>query len=138
MLVCARLPLVLLVRRGACGAFCRLAFSAQRFFRESVALYAPAPADIDFPAKLARARAHLQLQQQLQQHTHTHTHASPLHAPLHVASLPRSLVTLARLYRCLEPPVFKYLAQEAVEVCPVHAHVHAHVHMDAAARVRSQ
>lgn len=118
----------------------RLIYRAQLHIRESVQNYKHSEEDLDYPNKLM---PHDSTLTSTSQSASTSTSLSPsidstsislnsspptasvnasrssreqLFASWHPA-LERTLMCLSKLYRCVEPSVFKYLAQESVSVC---------------------
>lgn len=110
----------------------RLIYRAQLYIRDAIQNYKSAPEDLNYPAKLTPTSKNAAATQQTSDASMMSDPASakPADAALTPASprrdiaasqwhpvLERTLMFLSKLYRCVEPSVFKYLASEAVSVC---------------------
>lgn len=87
----------------------RLTFRARTHIRDEIANYIPLDEDLDYPAKLEQSP-------DMNSGTIYSDENSAVFETWY-PPLERTLSCLSKLYRCLEPPVFTGLAQEAVEVC---------------------
>ncbi|CAK9147861.1 unnamed protein product [Ilex paraguariensis] len=87
----------------------RLTFRARTHICDEITNYVPFDDDLDYPTKLERS-AEMKSES-------TATDQSPDIFKTWYRPLEKTLSCLSKLDRCLEPPVFTGLAQEAVEVC---------------------
>ncbi|KAG9459772.1 hypothetical protein H6P81_004280 [Aristolochia fimbriata] len=88
----------------------RLTFRARTYVRDEIGNFFPFDEDLDYPAKL---------EQSVETEQGTSGDESSDVFKSWYPPLEKTLSCLSKLYRCLEPPVFTGLAQEAVEVCSV-------------------
>nr|PNR40884.1 hypothetical protein PHYPA_018287 [Physcomitrium patens] len=85
----------------------RLTFRAQTYMRDVIANYIPSADDLDYPARLERlATAAVGSEEEGRDSYLT------WYPPLG-----KTLSCLSKLYRCLEPPTFTSLAQDAINMC---------------------
>ena len=108
----------------------RLSYRASVYIRDEVAGYRHTQRDVDWKARLKKLNTgtpvdgDVQGQRESEQHNGKSLKEERSVAAAEVASLvewhpalERTLIALSKLYRCLEPNVFKILAQEAIAEC---------------------